>query len=671
MATRDLKLRVELDGEKQYKQALSELNKGNQVLASEMRKLSAEYQGNEKSVEALTAKNELLQRQMLQQADKIRTLRDAVAHAAEKYGEADKRTQDWKVKLNDAEAAMIKMGRSMQENTAEIERQNSALAKSEQALETVDKESQVLASEMRKLAAEYEGNENSVEALTAKGEILEKQLTAQKTTVQTLREAVAAAAAEYGEADKRTQDWQIKLNDAEAAQYKLEHAIEENNAEIKKQDQAMVEEGKTVGKLGDQVQELAGKLGIRLPEGAKKALNGMQGFSAGTVAAMGAAAAAVAGLIKAVKALNDMTIEAAGRADTLLTESVKSGLSVAQLQAINYASPFIDVDTSTFTGTLERMPKLLSDAQEQWDKYAEAQRKAAEEGKESTATLGKQAQAFQELGVSVENSDGSLRDANETMWEALEALNQMGDTTEANALANDLFGKSYADLKPLIQNTAEAQRLMNEAVAEGYVLSEEQIKILGEVDDQVQKNQLTFEEWKNKIAVEFAPASGAAMKTFGDVAQKAGQSLVDTRLIEILGAVVQGIAGIVDAATNFAGKIPGWMNPIEQLSNTLRGLAVVAATVSDAMNVVSGIANPLNWGSGKARTALGWNIGNGQMSNLQQLKYGSGDYTFYNAAGTDNWRDTSRLEALMERNVQILEQISGEFSGLRVKGRLV
>lgn len=594
MATRTAKLRVELDGEKQYKQALSELNKGNQVLASEMRKLSAEYQGSEKSVEALTAKNELLQRQMLQQADKIRTLRDAVSHAVEKYGEADKRTQDWQIKLNDAEAAMIKMGRSMQENTAEI----------------------------------------------------------------------------------------------------------------KKQDQAMVEEGKTVGKLGDQVQDLAGKLGIRLPEGAKKALNSMQGFSAGTVAAMGAAATAVAGLIKAVKALNDMTIEAAGRADTLLTESVKSGLSVGQLQAINYASPFIDVDTSTFTGALERMPKLLSDAQDQMNKYADAQRKAAEEGKECTATLGKQAQAFLDLGISVENSDGSLRGANETMWAALEALNQMGDTTEANALANDLFGKSYADLKPLIQNTAEAQRLMNEAVESGYVLSEDQIKILGEVDDQVQKNQLTFEQYKNKIAVEFAPASVAAMETFREVVQKAGQTLVDTKLIENIGAIVQGVAGIVGAVTDFTGKIPAWLNPIQNLSNELRALATVAATVADAVNLVSGLM-PWNWGSGKAKTALGLNLGSGQMSNLQQLKYGSGDYTFYNAAGSSNWRggltwvgeagpelvslprgsaiysnqesraiaatgtDTSRLEALMERNVQILEQISGEFSGLRVKGRMM
>ena len=575
MATRTAKLRVELDGEKQYKQALSELNKGNQVLASEMRKLSAEYKTNDKSVEALTKRGDVLERQLLQQKDKVQTLRDALANAAKQYGEAD----------------------------------------------------------------------------------------------------------------KRTQDWQIKLNDAEAAQYKLEHAIEENNAEIKKQDQAMVEEGKTVGKLGDQVQDLAGKLGIRLPEGAKKALNGMQGFSAGTVAAMGAAAAAVAGVVKAVKALNDMTLEQASRADALQSQSMITGVDTETLQQWQYAQELIDVSADTITGALTKITNSAYDAANGNEKLSEA---------------------FATLGVSVQNSDGSLRSAEEIFYDVIDALGGVEDQTTRDAIAMDLMGKSAQDLNPLILQGSDALReLADEAEATGYVLDESQIKKLTEVDDAYQRTQLQIEATKNKLAAEFAPASKAAMETFGDVVQKAGQVLVDTRLIENLGAVVQGIAGIVDAATNFAGKIPGWMNPIEQFSNTLRGLAVVAATVADAMNVVSGIVNPLNWGSGKARTALGWNIGSGQMSNLQKLKYNSGDYTFYNEAGTDNWRggltwvgeagpelvslprgsaiysnqesraiaatgtDTSRLEALMERNVQILEQISGEFSGLRVKGRMV
>ena len=555
-----------------------------------------------------------------------------------------------------------------------------------QALSEINKGNQVLASEMRKLSAEYKNNDKSVEALTKKDDILQKQLETQKDKVKTLNEALLNAGRQYGEADKRTSDWKIKLNDAEAAQFKLEQAIAENNAEIKKQEQGMAEESKTVGKLGDQVQDLAGKLGVKLPEGAKKALNGMQGFSAGTVAAMGAAAVAVAGLIKAVKAFNDLTIKQAANADTLLAQSMISGVDTKTLQQWQYAQELIDVSADTITKSLTKITNSAYDAANGNEKLADT---------------------YSMLGVSVQNSDGSLRSAEEIFYDVIDALAGVEDQTTRDAIAMDLMGKSAQELNPLILQGSDALReLADEAEKTGYVLDESQLQKLAEVDDAYQRTQLQIEATKNKLAVEFAPASVAAMQTFGEVVQKAGQILVDTRLIENLGAVVQGIAGIVDAASNFAGKIPGWMGPIEQLSNTLRGLAVVAATVVDAMNVVSGIVNPLNWGSGKARTALGWNIGNGQMSNLQQLKYGSGDYTFYNAAGTDNWRggltwvgeagpelvslprgsaiyssqesraiaatgtDTSRLEALMERNVQILEQISGEFSGLRVKGRM-
>ena len=60
MATRTIKARVEIDGEKQYKQALAELNSGNKVLASEMRKLQAEYKGNADSVEFLNKKGDTI-----------------------------------------------------------------------------------------------------------------------------------------------------------------------------------------------------------------------------------------------------------------------------------------------------------------------------------------------------------------------------------------------------------------------------------------------------------------------------------------------------------------------------------------------------------------------------------------------------------------------------------
>ena len=176
------------------------------------------------------------------------------------------------------------------------------------ALKELNQGSAVLASEMKKLSAEFAGNEKSIEALNAKGDLLQRQLLQQKDKVETLKKALAESAKNFGEADKRTQEWQIKLNSAEAAQAKIEQQIKQTNEEIANQ-------GKITLTVGDAVDQLASKLGINLPKGATQALNSTVKFSTGTIAAMGAAAAAVAALMKTIKELHNITLEAAADVD--------------------------------------------------------------------------------------------------------------------------------------------------------------------------------------------------------------------------------------------------------------------------------------------------------------------------------------------------------------------
>ena len=81
MATRTLGARVKIDGEKEYKEAISAMNQGNKVMASEMKKLQAEFAGNTDSMEFMTKKGDLLQRQLEDQKEKVETLRQALANA--------------------------------------------------------------------------------------------------------------------------------------------------------------------------------------------------------------------------------------------------------------------------------------------------------------------------------------------------------------------------------------------------------------------------------------------------------------------------------------------------------------------------------------------------------------------------------------------------------------
>lgn len=372
----------------------------------------------------------------------------------------------------------------------------------------------------------------------------------------------------------------------------------------------------SAGDLGTQVEQLSGKLGITLPKGATDALHGIQGLSAGSVAAFGAIATGVTVAIKAIKELNEMTLEAAHKADELMTKSMQTGVSTDMLQQWQYAAEFIDVSVETMTGSMTKLTRNMAEA---------------------SSGSGQAAEAFAALGVSIVDADGSLRSANEVMFDALASLAEVGNATERDALAMELFGKSAQELNPLILNLDEAQRLYNEAIQEGYVLNESQLQLLGEVDDAHQKYTQTLEKNRDMIALQWAPTTKQAYEQLTDLTNKAGQALINSGLIENFGQLVSAIINLLDAGTNLFSSMPSWLNPLKNLSVQLQGVAAVAATVADALNLISGLA-PWNWGSGKATTALGWNIGKGQMSNLQKLHYSSGDYVSYNAAGTDNWR---------------------------------
>lgn len=502
------------------------------------------------------------------------------------------------------------------------------------ALSDISKGNQVLNSEMKKLQAQFKGNTESTEFLTKKGDLLQRQLSGQREKVELLRKQLLETAQAEGEASKKTMDLQIRLNNAEAAEFNLQHAIDENS-------QALQNNGQQMVSLGDVADQLAGKLGIRIPEGAKKALDGMKGMSAGSVAALGAITAAVAAAAKGIAELHRMTVEAAGEIDDLVTQSMVTGLSTQTLQQLQYASEFVDVSVETMTGSMTKLTSAMAKARD---------------GNDATA------EAFADLGVSITGIDGNLRSAEDVFYDVIDALGQIENPTERDAAAMELLGKNAQDLNPLIlQGSAALRELGEEAEAAGYILGSDDVEALAALDDAVQRNRLQWEALKKELAAQFAPASTSALEAFTKLTKTAGDALVNSRLIENLGGIVQAIAGIVDLGADLASAMPGWMNPLNQVSAAFKGLAVVLATVVDAMKVLIGLS-PAFWGSGMLKSGLG--IGD-DYSNLQKvLGYGgtgaavsynnldsnlaldpaSGQYYnvntgwFVNAPGTDYWR---------------------------------
>ena len=116
MAAPSINTKVKMDGEREYKAALAEIKSGLNVLKSELNLASEQFRDNADSVEALTKKNDILDRTILTQKEKIEQIEKALQSSASAYGEADERTNRWKTQLNNAQAELVKMERALKDN---------------------------------------------------------------------------------------------------------------------------------------------------------------------------------------------------------------------------------------------------------------------------------------------------------------------------------------------------------------------------------------------------------------------------------------------------------------------------------------------------------------------------------------------------------------------------
>lgn len=117
----DIGPKIGIEGEKEFKQAISAINKDVAVLGSEMGKVTAQFASNAGGMDALKAKSEVYNKQIDEQKKKIETLKQALANAASEFGENDVRTKNWQIALNKAEAELAKTENALKSTTDEME----------------------------------------------------------------------------------------------------------------------------------------------------------------------------------------------------------------------------------------------------------------------------------------------------------------------------------------------------------------------------------------------------------------------------------------------------------------------------------------------------------------------------------------------------------------------
>ena len=406
-------------------------------------------------------------------------------------------------------------------------------------LQQIVAQSKALASEMNLVKSSFDKSttaEQKNEAITSQ---LNKQIENQKRYVEKLTQAYEAEVAASGEQSTAALKAKDALNKGQTVL---------NNLEAENRELAQAENQETAAAQSN--------------EAAHSKLNGVLKAAGAAVAAVAAAAAAAA------KAIWDATNASGQWADELLTLSSQTDVSTDTLQKWDYAARFIDTDTETMTKALA--------------KVTVQQKNAIKSGNDYITTLDGQV-------IALKNSNGEFKTSEEVFYEMLDALGNIEDTTMRDAAAQDLFGKSFQELKPLIDAGSEGlKKYGDEAEALGLVLSEDAVKSLGAFDDQMQKLQATMQVAGREMSLAFLPATQRVAESLTELATTVTTALadgfqeadVDTILNALFAKLSEGLTDLSAMMPGIAAFISGLVvKLVEFVTNNLPMIANVALQI--------------------------------------------------------------------------------------------
>lgn len=121
MAVREIKTSISLDGEKEFRDAVNDANRAMRVMNAELKKIGAEFGVTGDKQQFLTQKSNNLRQAIAQQEEIVNALSGAVSDSAQKYGDAARQTDVYRIRLANATAALNRMKQELAATDREAE----------------------------------------------------------------------------------------------------------------------------------------------------------------------------------------------------------------------------------------------------------------------------------------------------------------------------------------------------------------------------------------------------------------------------------------------------------------------------------------------------------------------------------------------------------------------
>lgn len=411
------------------------------------------------------------------------------------------------------------------------------------ALKGVNSEAKNVEKQLKDVEKLLKLDPTNTELLRQKQALLAKSVETTKSKVDELRKA-----------EQAMKDAGVDQNSAQFMALQREIISTEN--ELDNLEEAAKQSNVALEKIGATAEKISG--------GAKKVADATRALS-------GAAGGALGGLVTA-------GVAASAAADDYNTLAKQTGLSTETLQEAKYAADLIDVSYETFTGSLSKMVSRL---------------RTNEDG-------------FTALGIATRDANGELLGTEEVFWNAAEALSEMDNETERDIAAQELFGKSAADLAGILDDGGEAFRnIGKQAKDAGLIMSQDTLDGLNEINDELDtlksKAKGTLSVAGAKALEAIAPVLDRIVEKASDILERIGDMSPEQieRIMTALGAVAlisptagaigkiaDGIGGLIKIwpqVSGIAAKVGGFVasNPITLIAGAIVALVALIATKGD------------------------------------------------------------------------------------------
>ena len=177
-----------------------------------------------------------------------------------------------------------------------------------------------------------------------------------------------------------------------------------------------------------------------------------------------------------------------------------AGIGVEAFQKLAYAGRMSGVETEKLSASLVKFDRMVAEATGGNKTYM---------------------QTFEDLGIKIKDSAGNLRQPNEIFEDVADIFHNTEDGIGKTALAVELFGKSGADLIPMLNDgKAGLKAFYAEAERLGLALSNEMIAKGDAFSDQLENIGEQVKGVKLQLGVALIPALSAATEKISKVIDK-------------------------------------------------------------------------------------------------------------------------------------------------------